>query len=158
MPTVVSAVAAAFATTIPGVLKVTDDVKVSEDVKVTVDAKVSDAVKVTDVVKGADDVKVTDVIKEVYAKSPAEPTKAVDATQITEAAIITGAAALVEAVTGSPNRDVIANAKAETLAFLEQEYTFSSSELASKTIKKERVSKCCCFYAKSSIFFKNLIF
>lgn len=116
--------AAAIATTVPGVPKVSDDIKVTEEFKVIVDAKVSDGIKAFD------------------AKSPAETTKAFDVTEIAGAAIISGAASLVGAVTDSPKRDVIANSKAETLTFLEQEYTFSSSELASKAIKKERVSEC----------------
>lgn len=40
---------------------------------------------------------------------------------------------------GSPKRDIIADAKAETMKFLDQEYMFSSTEKGDPYVKKDKV-------------------
>lgn len=49
------------------------------------------------------------------------------------------AAAASAAPYGSPKRDIIADAKAETMKFLDQEYMFSSSEKGDPYVKKYKV-------------------
>lgn len=59
------------------------------------------------------------------------------------------ASAALAAPIGSPKRDLIADAKAETMKFLDQEYMFSSSERGDPYVKKEKV--CMIFFMLSRL-------